>query len=453
MINKEIFREYDVRGVYPVDIDENLAYIFGRAYGTYIKKFNKDKCIVGHDNRFSSDALYNNLIKGILETGIDVIGLGLCTTPMYYYAQIKMNIPSGVMVTASHNPKDDNGFKFSFDERGNAKGEMIQEFLNFLLQGNFDNGSGSFSTYDIKDEYINYLKECTDISKNRRLKVIIDAGNGTTSEFAKELYSKFDIDLIPLFCDSDPSFPNHHPDPAVEENLSILKEKVVELGADVGLAFDGDGDRIGIVDEKGNYIPADKYMIMVCRYLLPISENKNVLYDVKCSKALTDEIERLGGNAIISRTGNSYTKANTRDYNCVFGGELSGHVYFRDKFLGFDSGMYAGLRMLEILSKTDKKVSDLLDNIPVYISTPEVKISSTDVKKKEVVEKVRQYCISKNYNFIDVDGVRVVFEDGWALIRYSNTGPNLTLRFEGKTEEFMNKLENEFMEIVNEYNK
>ena len=453
MINKEIFREYDVRGVYPVDIDEELAYIFGRAYGTYIKKFNKDKCIVGHDNRFSSDALYNNLIKGILETGINVIGLGLCTTPMYYYAQIKMNIPSGVMVTASHNPKDDNGFKFSFDERGNAKGEMIQEFLNFLLQGNFDNGSGSFSTYDIKDEYINYLKECTDISKNRRLKVIIDAGNGTTSEFAKELYSKFDIDLIPLFCDSDPSFPNHHPDPAVEENLSILKEKVVELGADVGLAFDGDGDRIGIVDEKGNYIPADKYMIMVCRYLLPISENKNVLYDVKCSKALTDEIERLGGNAIISRTGNSYTKANTRDYNCIFGGELSGHVYFRDKFLGFDSGMYAGLRMLEILSKTDKKVSDLLDNIPVYISTPEIKIKSTDIKKKEVVEKVRQYCIFKNYNFIDVDGVRVVFEDGWALIRYSNTGPNLTLRFEGKTEEFMNKLENEFMEIVNEYNK
>ena len=453
-INKNVFREYDVRGIYPTDINEELAYIFGQAFGTYIKKFNKNKCVVGHDNRLSSNSLEENLIKGIISTGIDVVRLGLCTTPMYYYACIKLNIPSGVMVTASHNPKDDNGFKFAFDERGNAKGEMIQEFLEFLLEENFDQGVGSISTYDIEEEYYDLLISSINVNNGRRLKVIIDAGNGTTSEFAKKLYSKLDnVEIIPLFCESDPTFPNHHPDPAVEENLTILKEKVVEFNADVGIAFDGDGDRVGIIDEKGNYIPADKYMIMVVRDLLPNNLNKKVLYDVKCSKALTDEIKRLGGESIVSRTGNSYTKANTKDYDCIFGGEYSGHLYFRDKFLGFDSGMYAGLRMIEMLSKSNFKTSELLDNIPIYLSTPELKIPSTDTKKKEVVAKILEYAKSKNYKIIDVDGVRCEFPDGWGLVRYSNTGPNITARFEGKTDEIKNKIEEEFMNLINLYNK
>ena len=452
-INKEVFREYDVRGVYPTDIDENLALVFGKAFGTYIQKLGKNICVVGHDNRYSSDSLYENLIKGILSTGTDVVSLGLVTTPMYYYACILKDIPSGVMVTASHNPKDDNGFKFAFDERGNAKGEMIQEFLEFLLKGEFNTGTGSLSSFDVEDEYYDYLLSCVDISGNKKLKVVVDAGNGTTSEFAKKLYGRVNIDLVPLFCDSDPSFPNHHPDPAVEENLTLLKQKVLEEKADCGIAFDGDGDRVGIIDEKGNYIAADKYMIIVCRYLLPISDNKKVLYDVKCSKALTDEIIRLGGTPVISRTGNSYTKANTKDDDCIFGGEYSGHIYFRDKFLGFDSGMYAGLRLLEIMDKTGKSVSELLEDIPVYISTPELKIASTDIKKKEVVEKIKEYAKNKNYNVIDVDGVRCEFDDGWSLVRYSNTGPNITARFEGKTEESMNRLKNEFETLINEYNK
>ena len=451
-INKNIFREYDVRGVYPTDLNGEFAYIFGKAFGSYIKKFNKDKCVIGHDNRLSSDNLYNNLLQGILDSGIDVVSLGLCTTPMYYYACIKLEIPSGVMVTASHNPKDDNGFKFAFDEKGNAKGEEIQEFLEYILKGEFEDGYGNISTYDIKEEYYEYLLGSSDINKERKLKVIVDAGNGTTSDFCKELYGRLDIDLIPLFCDSDPNFPNHHPDPAVEENLEALKKKVLEEKADVGIAFDGDGDRIGIIDELGNYVPSDKFMIIVSRYLIPNNDNKRILYDVKCSKALTDEIEKLGGEAIISRTGNSYTKANTRDNDCIFGGEYSGHVYFRDKFLGFDSAMYAGLRMLEILSKSDKTVSGLLEGINEYISTPELKIPSTDTKKKEVVEKVLEYCKEKNYKIIDVDGVRCEFEDGWALVRYSNTGPNIIARFEGKTEEKKNELEKEFMDLINGYN-
>lgn len=452
-INKEVFREYDVRGIYPTDINEELAYTFGKAFGTYIKKFNKDTCVVGHDNRYSSDSLTENLIKGILSTGINIVYLGLCTTPMYYYACILKNIPSGVMVTASHNPKDDNGFKFSFDERGNAKGKMIKEFMEFLLAGNFDSGEGNITNYDVKDEYYKLLTNSTDINANRKLKVIIDCGNGTTSLFAEDIYKKTGMEIIPLFCESDPSFPNHHPDPAVEDNLTILKQKVVELGADIGIAFDGDGDRVGFVLENGKYIEADKFMIIVSRYLLPRSQNKRILYDVKCSKALTDEIEKLGGVPIISRVGNSYTKANTRDYNCIFGGEYSGHVYFRDKFLGFDSGMYAGLRMIEILSNTDKKASELLDGIESYVSTPEIKIPSTDIKKREVVDKVKEYCITNNYKIIDVDGVRVEFDQGWGLVRYSNTGPNLTVRFEGKTEEFMNKIKEEFLNLIDKLNK
>lgn len=452
-INPNIFREYDVRGIYPTDINESVAYTFGKAYGTYIKKFNQTECVVGHDNRLSSDSLTKNLIDGILSTGMHVINIGLVTTPMYYYACIKKGIPAGVMVTASHNPKDDNGFKFSFDGRGNAKGEMIQDFYQFLIAGNFDNDNGLMSYYDIKEEYYKLLISSVDINKDRKLKVIIDCGNGTTSFFAPEIYNMLVEDLIVLYGKSDANFPNHHPDPCVEENLKVLKNSVVDLKADIGIAFDGDGDRVGIIDEKGRFIPADKFMIIVARNLIPNNDNKRILYDVKCSKALVEEIEKLGGTAIISRTGNSYTKAATRDNDCIFGGEFSGHVYFRDKFLGFDSGLYAGLRMIEILSKTNKTVSELLEGITNYYSTPEIKIASTDDKKKEVVEKIKEYCIGQGFKVIDIDGVRVEFDDGWALVRYSNTGPNITARFEGKTEEIMNKLKDTFMKLIETYNK
>lgn len=451
-INPNIFREYDVRGKYPEDINENVAYNFGRAYGTYIKKFNQVECLVGHDNRLSSDSLTKSLIDGILSTGTHVVNVGLVTTPMYYYACIKRNIPAGIMVTASHNPKDDNGFKFSFDERGNAKGEMIQDFFKFLQKGNFDDDFGMMTFYDIKEEYYKLLLSSIDINPDRKLRVIIDCGNGTTALFAPEVYNLINQDLIVLYGISDANFPNHHPDPAVEDNLKVLKDAVLEFKADVGIAFDGDGDRVGIVDEKGRFLTADEFMMIFARDLIPNNENKRVLYDVKCSKALKEEIENLGGEAIICRTGNSYTKAATKDNDCILGGELSGHLYFRDKFLGFDSGMYAGLRMIEILSKTDKKVSELLEGVNTYYSTPEIKIPSTDTKKKEVVEKVKKYCKEQNFKTIDIDGVRVELDDGWALVRYSNTGPNITARFEGKTEEVMNKLKDTFISLIEKYN-
>ena len=391
------------------------------------------------------------LIKGILETGVDVIDLGLVTTPMYYYACILLDIPSGIMVTASHNPKDDNGFKFAFDERGNAKGEMITAFYEYTIKGDFKEGLGKLSCYNIRKEYIDLMLNSLSFG-GRKVKAVIDLGNGTTSIIAKELYEKFPIDVTVLFGESDSSFPNHHPDPCVESNLDALKQKVKELHADVGIGFDGDGDRLGVVDEKGNYIPTDQYMILIIRNIIDKVKNKTFLYDVKCSKALEDEIRNLGGTPYCYRTGNSYTKAKVKEMDLPFGGELSGHVYFRDKFKGFDSGLYAGLRLLEILSHTDKSVSELLEGIPKYYATPELKFASPDCKKNEVVQKVKEYCLEKGYEILTIDGIKVLFEDGFALVRVSNTGPNITARFEAKTEERLHLIEKEFTEQIHKYN-
>ncbi len=451
-INKNIFREYDIRGVYPIDIDEDVSYTIGRAYGSYVQDLGQSDCVVGYDNRLSSESITDALIKGIISTGLHVVNIGLVTTPIYYYACLKTKTPAGIMVTASHNPKDDNGFKMSFDNRGNAKGTMIEEFRQFLEAGNFKDGTGIISFMNMKDDYFKLMKNSITLGE-RHLKVVIDCGNGTTALYAPSIYNMFDnITLTVLYGNSDGSFPNHHPDPIIKENLKVLSDAVTEFGADVGLAFDGDGDRIGVVNEKGELIPNDQFMIIMARDIIGKSENKKFLYDVKCTKALPEEIEKLGGTSICSRTGNSYTKAATAENDCIFGGEYSGHVFFRDKFPGFDSGIYAGLRMLEVLSHTDKTVSQLLEGINKYYSTPEIKIASTDDKKNDVVEKVKEYSISKGYKIIDIDGVRVEFNDGWALVRCSNTGPNITARFEGISEEVMNKYKDEFMQVIEQYN-
>lgn len=451
-INKNIFRGYDIRGIYPSEIDEDTAYTIGLGFGSYIRSIGKEKCVVGHDNRLSSDILYNALITGIKETGINIISLGLCTTPMYYYACIKLEIFSGVMVTASHNPKDDNGFKFAFDEKGNCKGQEIQDFLAYILKGDFLKGEGNVEEYDIHDSYIELFRNNFNFGP-RRIKVVLDPGNGTTSIIMKELYSMFPIDVVTINDSSDGNFPNHHPDPCVESNLEELKKKVLELGADIGLSFDGDGDRMGMVSNTATFIPTDYFMIIVIRDIINKVAKKEFLYDIKCSKSLTDEIEKLGGMGLCSRTGNSYTKASVRDNDLPFGGELSGHVYFRDKWPGFDSGLYAGLRMLEILSNTEKNVDELLDGINRYYSTEELKFKSSDDKKFKIVDQVMEYAKEKGYKILDIDGVKVLFDDSWALVRASNTGPNLTARFEASTKERLEEIKEEFLNLIEMLNK
>ncbi len=451
MLNKYVFRGYDIRGVYPSDIDSTFAYTLGKGFGSKIQDLGFNKCVIGRDNRLSSLELATSLIKGITSTGVDVIDLGLVTTPMYYYAAIKLDTYSGIMVTASHNPKDDNGFKMAYDKNGNIKGDTIEELYEYITKGEFREGSGLVSNYDIRNDYIELFKKSLDFG-NRRLKVVIDPGNGTTSIIAEELYKMFPIDLEVICGDSDGTFPNHHPDPCVESNLVMLKEKVLETKADIGIAFDGDGDRLGIVDEKGNYIATDLYMIIMIRDMINKVSNKKFLYDVKCSKALEDEIVKLGGIPYCYRTGNSYTKSETARIDAPLGGELSGHVYFRDKFEGFDSGLYAGLRIVELLSNNDKKVSELLEGINKYYSTDEIKFTSPDEIKNTVVDKIAEYVKEKGYNYIDIDGIKVLFEDGWALIRVSNTGPNITVRFEASKEERLKEIEEEFVSLINKYN-
>lgn len=447
-IDQSIFKEYDIRGTYPTMINEEVAYLVGRGYGSYIQeKFGEHACVVGRDNRLSSLSLSNHLIEGITDSGCDVLNYGFITTPMHYLTR-HINHLFGIMVTASHNPKDDNGFKFSFDSLSNARGQMIYDFRDYVLKGEFLEGKGKIIQKDIKIEYLEYMKKNISMGE-RSVKAVIDLGNGATTCIAKEIHALFPNIDATFICDkTDGTFPNHHPDPAVEENMQMLKEKVLELKADVGIAYDGDGDRVGIVLENGQYIPADQFMILIIKHLLPELENKGVLYDVKCSKALEDEIVKLGGTPYCYRTGTSYTESRTKELNLPFGGEFSGHIFFNDRDYALGSGIYAGLRLIEILSKTDQPLSEMLKDVSHYYSTPEIKIPTTNERKFEVVKKVLEYVKEKGYEYSDIDGVRVTFENGWGLVRASNTGPNLTLRFEATTEEYLEELKKEFTEIV-----
>ena len=451
-INTNIFRGYDIRGIYPTELDEDTAYSVGLGFGSHIKRMGRTKCVVGHDNRLSRDVLTNALLKGITETGIDVVYLGLCTTPMYYYACIKLEIPAGVMVTASHNPKDDNGFKFAFDESGNCKGQEIQDFLKEIQEGNFESGQGKIEDYDITEEYINLYKENLHFGP-RRVKAIIDPANGTTSIIARKILEQFPIDLEFINEESDGNFPNHHPDPCVEKNLDQLKAKVLETHADIGLSYDGDGDRLGFVSETARFIPTDQYMIIIVRDIINKVSKKRFLCDVKCSKSFSDEVEKLGGSVLTYRTGNSYTKAKVREDNLPFGAELSGHIYFRDRWPGFDSGIYAGLRLLEIMSYTDKNVEGLLEGVNKYYATEELKFASPDDRKFEIIDEIGEYVRNKGLKFIDIDGIKVLYDDGWALVRASNTGPNITARFEASTEERLKEIEKEYTDLINQLNK
>ncbi len=446
-INEKIFREYDIRGIYGSDITEQTANLIGRAFGSYIQLKGEKNVLVGYDNRSSSPIIFESLKKGILSTGANVISLGLVTTPMYYYAKKANGYETGIMITASHNPKEYNGFKISFDHIGNAYGKMIQDFKEYLLKGEFLTGNGIESTLDIKQEYINLMCYALDLGF-RKVKVVVDCGNGTASIIIKDILDKLGITYYPLYCESDPEFPNHHPDPSVPENLTDLSNKVRELGYHLGIAFDGDADRIGLVDENGKVIGADLIMDIFYRDLKDKMDPKRAIYDVKCSNALILDLKRMGYQTLMYRTGNSYMNAKIRQDNYMFGGEYSGHIWFNDRFPGFDDGIYAGLRLIEILSNTDKSVSMLLNGIETFYSTKEIKVPVTEETKFKIVEGVKQYALSKGYNMYTIDGVRVEFLDGFALVRASNTGPDLTIRFEARSEERMNDIKKEFEAII-----
>ena len=447
MIDTSVLRENDIRGVYGKNITEELAARLGTAFGDYLIKNGKTECVVGYDNRVSGEKLVENLMRGLVNTGINIKFIGMVTTPILNYATISLNIEAGIMVTASHNPANENGFKIfgeSFLHLKRSELEKVYEYIKTPLQ---IKGRGSIEFINIIDKYINML-ETYILKGSRRLKIAIDTGNGTTSLFIRDIISKFNIEPIYLNIESDGRFPNHNPDPNNDKNLEELKKVVIEQNCDFGIAYDGDGDRVGIVDELGNTIESDKLIAIFSRNIIPKTLNKKVLIDVKCSNALVEDIKSLGAEPIMVKNGSAFieTELNIRDI--LIGGEYSGHIFFRDKFYGFDDGIYASLRLYEILSNTNVKCSNLLEGYTHYFNTPEIKVKTTDEKKWDIVNNVKKYVISKNYEYLDIDGVRIIFKDGWALIRCSNTGPNLTLRFEAKTEERLEDIKNEFESLI-----
>lgn len=443
-IVKEAFRSYDIRGVYGSEITNELAYLVGRAFGS----ISKNVVIVGHDARVSSNALNTNLIKGLMESGVKVIDIGLVTTPMLYYARELFNEPYAIMITASHCAKEYNGFKLC-DDTGCMYGDKIQELLNFILKGEFKKASGMVEPYDITYDYRKLMNNKINLG-SRKLKVVVDCGNGTTSYINPSIIKDWGVNLIPLYCDSNPDFPNHIPDPAVEDNMTDLERKVKEEGADLGIAFDGDGDRIGIVDEKGNLVKTDMFMLIIWKSIYKTCKNKTASFDVKCSKALKESLEALGLKTAYNKTGHSYLKKAIKDNNYDFAGEFSGHVCFNDEFYGYDDALYAAGRLLRILSNTDSNVSDYFIGVPKYVTSKEEYIKVGEENKDRIVNKVKKYAISKGYELITIDGVRIEYQGGFALVRKSNTSPCLTVRFEGKTEEEMNMHKEEIMNLINE---
>lgn len=450
-ISKYIFRGYDIRGIYGKDLFEDTAYTIGRSYATILKtKYNNDTVIIGHDNRFSSDALSKALILGITDSGVNVIDLGLVTTSMLYYANELFKNYAGIMITASHNPKEYNGFKIAFDKKGEICGSEITDFMKHTLALKFIDGKGKKEDFDIKSKYVDMIT--SKFNFKNKLKVVVDCGNGTSSIIVKDIFSKLNLDVTYICADSNPEFPNHHPDPAESENMIMLQEEVKRNNADIGMAFDGDSDRVGVVDELGNVVPSDYYMAIMSKYILPTITDinkKKIIFDVSCSKTLADEIRKAGGNPYVYKTGNSYIKRKMLEEKLIFGGEISGHTFFYDKFYGFDDGIYAGLRMAEILDENNVKLSTLQTDLVKYKSTPVLNIEVTDQTKEVIVEEVKKYCIEKGYNTGTIDGARVEFEDSFVIIRMSNTSPKLTVRFEATTDEKLQKLKEEFLGVIN----
>ncbi len=450
-IPKNIFRGYDIRGIYPSEIDREVARKIGLGFATWMKNEGETKIIVGHDNRKSYEDLHDGLVEGILETGMNIVDIGFCVTPMSYFARELLGIKPSIMITASHNPKEYNGFKICALGTDTIYGETIQDLRKFIEKGEFAQSDikGTVEHKDIREEYINYIVNKVKLG-DRKLKVAIDCGNGVGSLFAKEIFTKLGCEVLPVCCESDGDFPIHHPDPSQEKNMLDFEKFVVDNKCDIGLGFDGDADRVIAFDENGKILFGDEYMALIWRDLMPKYPGSKGILDVKCTQALYEEIEKLGGIPEFCKVGSSLIKAKIREENLIFAGEYAGHIYFNDEHYGYDDAMYAGARLLRILSNTDKKMSELSEGLPRYAGTPEIIVKVTDDTKAQIVENVKNRYISEGYKVIGVDGARVIVGHGWGLVRYSNTGPNLTIKAESTTPEAANEIIEQIKKYINE---
>jgi len=440
-----IFREYDVRGLVDSELTEELVHAFGKAFGTYARNHNRKTVAVGRDVRLSADRFHGIFTDGLLSTGCDAVDVGVMPTPLLYFSLFQLPVDSGVMITASHNPSEYNGFKLCIGKE-TIYGEEIQKIRRLVEQDDFTSGKGSMrSEPDIIGRYKDYVRG--HIQLTRPVKCVIDAGNGTASLVAPDLLRSLGCDVTELYCTPDGRFPNHHPDPTIPENLKDLIETVRQTQAAVGLAFDGDSDRLGVVDENGDILWGDQLLLIFARDTLKRRPGGTVIFEVKCSKTLDDEIRKSGGNPIMWKAGHSLIKGKMKETGALLAGEMSGHLFFADEYYGYDDAIYAAARMLRILSETSIPLSHFLKDVPKTYTTPEIRVDCPDESKFAVVEGVKSHYKDK-YPIIDVDGVRVSFGDGWGLVRASNTQPSLVLRFEADTKERLDEIREQVEAVV-----
>tara|TARA_Y100000994_G_C15697411_1_gene443846 strand:- start:1452 stop:2828 length:1377 start_codon:yes stop_codon:yes gene_type:complete len=431
-IQNNIFREYDIRGIVGKEINDNLALKIGRGFGTYLIRNNKKSIAISGDVRTSTDSLLEHLEQGLIMSGVNVINLGKLPTPLNYYSMHtdKIKVDGAIQITGSHNPANYNGFKITYNKKP-FYGEDIQLLYNMIIAEDFDSGKGAKKSYNIIDDYCDMIH--SKIKIDNKIKVVIDCGNAAGCIVAPELYKSFNIDLHELYCNIDGSFPNHHPDPTVDSNIIDLRNYVLNENCDIGIAFDGDADRIVAIDRKGRIIRPDILMAIFLPYI--ISKGDSIVYDVKCSKSLEDTILKYDGKPLMWKTGHSLIKNKMQEENAKLGGEMSGHLFFADDYFGYDDAIYVGLRLIELLSSKNLDSSSLLDKIPKYYSTPELRFDcESDDHKKEVMNKIFKYFSSK-FEYSDIDGIRLKLDDGWGLIRVSNTQPVIVFRAEAGTNE------------------
>jgi len=435
-MNPEIFREYDIRGVAGTDMTDAEVELIGRGIGTYLRGKGHLKLTVGRDCRTTSEGYAGRIIQGLLAAGCDVVDIGVCPTPVFYFSIHYFQKEGGVMITASHNPPEYNGFKVCID-LDSVHGEELQKILEIINRRKFLEGKGALAHANVISPYKAFVED--NIRIPQPLRVAVDAGNGTAGVVAVPILEQLGCEVHALYCEMDGTFPNHEADPTVAANMQDLIARVREKGLDVGIGYDGDGDRIGVVDENGNIVYGDKLMIIFAREILSRRPGATFVSEVKCSQVMYDDIKKHGGRAIMWKTGHSLIKQKMKEEEAALAGEMSGHMFFADRYFGYDDAVYASCRLLEILSHSGQKVSELLADVPRTFATPEIRVACPDDRKFGLVQAVTEH-FRRRYDIIDIDGVRVLFDDGWGLVRASNTQPALVLRFEALSEKRLKEI-------------
>ncbi|MBI5414146.1 phosphomannomutase/phosphoglucomutase [Candidatus Peregrinibacteria bacterium] len=457
MLSDHIFRAYDIRGIYGKDFDENGAELIGKAYAAYLQELSpnrKLKIALGRDGRKSGEILEKAFLKGVVESGIDVVQIGMVSSPLLFFAICDGKFDGGVTITASHNPQEYNGFKLQRDHAHAICGEEIQKVLQIIHEKKFHvpKEKGTQSKMDFREIYFSKLRSLSNFSSEKKPKIVIDAGNGIMGNFAPDFFRNLGCEVIELYCEVDGTFPNHDADPEREENLQDLKKKVLEERADFGVAFDGDGDRVGILDDKGNHYSADLLLLLLSRDLLTRYPGASIVFDLKSTEVLSEEIQKLGGKALMCKTGHSFVEEMMEKEKALLGGEVSGHLFFAEDYYGYDDALLAAFKILTVVWNSGKKLEEHFADLRRTFITPEIKVKISEHEKFAIMKKIVQHFLTKYPDALTIDGIRIEFGEGaWGIIRVSNTSAYLTMRFEARSEEKLSEIQKIVFDHLEEY--